>query len=62
MLPETLCLHVQMGPYQRERQAPHAQPSHQQGQWTPDTHKDLKVKPEKCLLLTISKAISIFFF
>lgn len=45
VLAETVCLHVQMGPYQRKGQASHAQPSHQQGQWSPDTHKDLTGKP-----------------
>lgn len=45
VLAETLCRCVQMGPYQRKGQAPNAQPSHQQGQWTPDTDKDLTVKP-----------------
>lgn len=36
LVPEALCLCVQMGTHQREGQAPHAQPSHQQSEWITD--------------------------
>lgn len=34
LVSEAMHLSLQMGPHQRKRQAPHAQPSHQQSRWT----------------------------